>query len=761
MKLLKYAIPAIIIGILLAGGVHALSVALPSSVKKGDLLVGSSTGSSLFTLSTGTAGSVLYVSPSTGVPAWTATSTLGISGGASLSGGSTNSLPIWTSATGIGNSSISQSGGTTLINGVTPIINGGGIWISDIAQSSGANFITQAPTSTLVAGNLTQGGGVQFYQTSTYLTPTQFCSGGLFNISSSSNVNIYFPTLTQLAPGQSPSNCTNNIWGGQFAQQFGVNSGTGSYTINASGTGETLMYAPGSGATIYAGQSQFAQGQFTATSTINGATSTGMSFNAYLQSFQPRATNPTMQGQFLMASSTASGGNPEWVVGNILAGSNITVTTSTAGQITITATGGSASAGGNSGQIQYNNATALGGAEMFFANSRFGINSTTPTAALVVQGTSTQPTVPVLTVSSSSNASLFTVLANGNVGIGTTTPLSPLSVVGAGFGTLRVETSDVAGTSVELKNNDTGGKNWYFISNGTGNNGGAGSFQFYNSDNNRSVLLVQPLGNVGIGSTSPNSQLTVRGYSGTATPLLTVASSSNASYFNIASNGGVSIPTISGSTQCLHVDTNGLISGTGTDCGGGGSLSGGTNGQLPYWTSATSLSSTSAMLYNGTVFGMNATSSTIGFNIQGTAGTNTIFNVASSSGVSLFSITPTGLASATTLSLAGIPVKATFDKSFQLASTTLDTTSLQFSNATTTWNLWNPSYAVTLTKLYCKTDTGTLLLNFGGNLLSCSSTGASSTPSTNYAIEADVNASLGSAASTPNRVRVTATFQSQ
>lgn len=51
-----------------------------------------------------------------------------------------------------------------------------------------------------------------------------------------------------------------------------------------------------------------------------------------------------------------------------------------------------------------------------------GINSSTPTANLVVQGTSTTPTIPVFVVGSSTSANLFTVLANGTVGVNTSTP---------------------------------------------------------------------------------------------------------------------------------------------------------------------------------------------------------------------------------------------------------------------------------------------------------------------------------------------------
>jgi len=76
----------------------------------------------------------------------------------------------------------------------------------------------------------------------------------------------------------------------------------------------------------------------------------------------------------------------------------------------------------------------------------------------------------------------------------------------------------------------------------------------------------------------------------------------------------------------------------------------GTAGFNTYFTGSGVLG-TGKLIDNGTVLGMNATSSTIGFNIQGTAGSNDIFNVASSTGASVFKILPTGVASATTLTL--------------------------------------------------------------------------------------------------------------
>lgn len=299
----------------------------------------------------------------------------------------------------VANSSLSQSNGTTLINGVTPIINAGGIWISDIVQSSGANFIAQSPTSTAVLGNTVLGGGVQYIQTTKYLSSTEFCTGGLFNVSSSTALNIYLPTLAQLGLGLSPTNCTNSIYAGNWSPNFVVNSGSNTVTTNASGTGQTLLFAPGSGATIQPGQAWFNAGQFTATSTLLGATTTGMSLNAYFSTFQPRATNPTMQGQFLMASSTTSGGNPEWVVGNIVAGANITVSTSTAGQIVIT---GSAGGSGNS-------AWTIGNGLIYNATSTdlIGIGTSTPAYKLSIVGTAGNGNI--LNIASSTGTSVFRV----------------------------------------------------------------------------------------------------------------------------------------------------------------------------------------------------------------------------------------------------------------------------------------------------------------------------------------------------------------
>ena len=65
----------------------------------------------------------------------------------------------------------------------------------------------------------------------------------------------------------------------------------------------------------------------------------GVLFAGLVYGYQSQTVQtPTITGQVPMASSTGSGF--QWIAGNFIAGSNMTITTSTAGQITFTSTGG-------------------------------------------------------------------------------------------------------------------------------------------------------------------------------------------------------------------------------------------------------------------------------------------------------------------------------------------------------------------------------------------------------------------------------------
>lgn len=123
----------------------------------------------------------------------------------------------------------------------------------------------------------------------------------------------------------------------------------------------------------------------------------------------------------------------------------------------------------------------------------------------------------------------------------------------------------------------------------------------------------------------------------TSTPTFTSVTTTNAS-----TTGGLTTAALwfsdSGllSQNCLGTGSDGKVAGT--TCG----LSGGNPGKLAVWSGASSLGKSiiyDASLGGGpSVAGVNATSSTVTFNVQG-SGSNAAFNVASSTGTSLFQIT--------------------------------------------------------------------------------------------------------------------------
>ncbi len=233
-------------------------------------------------------------------------------------------------------------------------------------------------------------------------------------------------------------------------------------------------------------------------------------------------------------------------------------------------------------------------------NNNSGFGTTSPWGKLSIDTTLSDNGAPTFVIGSSSRTDLV-VTQSGNVSIGTTDTTGKLTV--------DCGSTDCIGLHLKQSNAgiqfSAGGTIRTFNTSATDINYDAGNHIFLTSDTEKMRLANN--GNLGIGTTTPGSKLSIQGNIFLAGNL--VSTSSAASILPFASTTAITATTASstnlivssagGAAGCAQFSVTGLLSNTGTACGtgsGGSAFTFGTN------TFGTSTAATTTSLWTQGVF---------------------------------------------------------------------------------------------------------------------------------------------------------------
>jgi len=203
-------------------------------------------------------------------------------------------------------------------------------------------------------------------------------------------------------------------------------------------------------------------------------------------------------------------------------------------------------ADGATGNMQFRTADNINRLIITNTTGNVGIGTTSPLSRVVIQGHGTT-TAGTLNVTASDGASRFFVRDDGNVGIGTTTPTTRLDIEGqirirGGSPAVgRVLTSDATGLAVWAV--PTGGLPTGTVSQTLRHDGTT-----WVANNN----LFNTGSNIGIGTTSPLSRVQIQGHGTTTAGALNITDSAGTSRFFVRDDGNVGIGTTT-PTSPLHV----------------------------------------------------------------------------------------------------------------------------------------------------------------------------------------------------------------
>jgi hypothetical protein len=579
--------------------------------------------------STNASGTLGMLLQSTGTSTiWVATSTLGISGGSGVTGGTNGKVAVFTSATTLSAGDLFDNLTVSGVNATSSTVNfnvqgTGTLNPFNVASSTGISLLVVGANGTVGIGTATPIAMLAIEGTSTNPTVPLFVvssstgaqlmsigANGRVGINSSSPVSqltvVGTSTFNSLTIA-SATGATQLIVTSAGNVGIGTSGPISMFTINSAaaltndletitnvgnpvtvaGVNDLQMtYAGGAGAIESAAQRIDLTPGTTSGSTWSDLRLTGA------------ATGPLAGVQ---ENAIKIQGPSAWGAGGQFNGINIT---GLAGVGTATGT----IVGLNIGSITGGSATETAISIGTGWDSALNIGTTSTSSLVGIYGNSANPIQNIFRVASSSGATFLNVSANGNVGIGTSNPVDLLQI--ANNGALTEDLNDTAG-GAELQFNITSSA---LIDTANSTALGLGT---HGSTN----ILIDTNGNVGIGNTAPSTELAVQGVAG-STDILNVASSSGISVLRVTATQRVGI----GSTTPTATLT---VQGTST------------YPTIPVFTVA---SSTSAQLFtvsaNGNV-GVDTTTGTSLFAVQG-AGTSDILDISSSSGSSILHVSSAG-----------------------------------------------------------------------------------------------------------------------
>jgi hypothetical protein len=212
----------------------------------------------------------------------------------------------------------------------------------------------------------------------------------------------------------------------------------------------------------------------------------------------------------------------------------------------------------------------------YVATSSLGISG----SGLSLTGTAGELAYFSGTNSAVGTSSIF-ISSSGNIGIGTTSPSALLTV----------DSNSPAGTIIRMSNASMGGHVYDFLETGSANTGGAGRLDFFDKTAGAARLSIAANGNIGVGTTSPFTTLSVTG--------------------NEYLTGNLNVGDVATTLANLGLSyaSNAIITNATHIAAWGDSLTAGTSGNTPFTTPLAQM--TGYTVYNGGVGGQ--TSSQIEF----------------------------------------------------------------------------------------------------------------------------------------------------